>query len=52
MFKSPIINVMISATIKAAKGLRRDFVEVEHFLVSPKGTREFVVNSSVIKIQI
>ncbi len=39
---SPLINVMVRAAQKAAKGLRRDFGEVEHLQVSRKGPADFV----------
>jgi myo-inositol-1(or 4)-monophosphatase len=40
--RSAIINVMIRAAEKAARGLRRDFGEVEHLQVSRKGPADFV----------
>jgi len=40
--RSPLINVMVSAVMKASKGLRRDFGEVEHLQVSRKGPADFV----------
>src|SRR5689334_5976041 len=40
--RSPIINVMGNAALKAARGLIRDFGEVEHLQVSVKGPGEFV----------
>jgi myo-inositol-1(or 4)-monophosphatase len=40
--RSPAINVMIRAAEKAAKGLRRDFGEVEQLQVSRKGPADFV----------
>ena len=40
--RSPIINVMASAALKAARGLIRDFGEVEQLQVSVKGPGEFV----------
>src|SRR5215470_300914 len=40
--RSPIVNVMGNAALKAARGLVRDFGEVEHLLVSIKGVGEFV----------
>src|SRR5215469_16512081 len=40
--RSPIVNVMGNAALKAARGLIRDFGEVEHLLVSIKGVGEFV----------
>jgi len=40
--RSPLINVMVSAVMKAARGLRRDFNEVEQLQVSKKGPADFV----------
>ncbi len=40
--RSPIINVMASAALKAARALKRDFGEVEQLQVSVKGTGDFV----------
>ncbi len=40
--RSPILNVMGNAALKAARGLIRDFGEVEHLQVSIKGPGEFV----------
>ncbi|HTV87513.1 MAG TPA: inositol monophosphatase family protein [Stellaceae bacterium] len=40
--RSPIINVMANAALKAARGLVRDFGEVEQLQVSVKGPGEFV----------
>ncbi len=40
--RSPAINVMMKAADRAARGLRRDFGEVEHLQVSPKGPGDFV----------
>ena len=39
--RSPIINVMAGAALKAARGLRRDFGEVEQLQVSIKGAGEW-----------
>src|SRR5262250_2083937 len=39
---SPVINVMVRAVEKAARGLRRDFGEVEQLQVSRKGPADFV----------
>ncbi|MFA5122086.1 inositol monophosphatase family protein [Zavarzinia sp.] len=41
-FRSPLINVMASAATKAARGLKRDFGEVENLQVSKKGPSDFV----------
>lgn len=40
--RSPLINVMVGAVMKASKGLRRDFGEVEQLQVSRKGPADFV----------
>ena len=40
--RSPVINVMANAALKAARGLNRDFGEVEQLQVSIKGPGEFV----------
>ena len=40
--KSALLNVMTQAAQKAARGLIRDFGEVEHLQVSKKGTSDFV----------
>ncbi len=40
--RSAIINVMATAALKAARGLVRDFGEVEHLQVSRKGPADFV----------
>jgi myo-inositol-1(or 4)-monophosphatase len=40
--RSPVINVMANAALKATRGLIRDFGEVEQLQVSIKGPGEFV----------
>ena len=45
--RSALINVMIKAAEKAAKGLKRDFGEVEHLQVSRKGPGDFVSNADM-----
>jgi myo-inositol-1(or 4)-monophosphatase len=40
--RSPVINVMASAALKAARALLRDFGEVEQLQVSVKGPGDFV----------
>ncbi|WP_262694004.1 inositol monophosphatase family protein [Kordiimonas aquimaris] len=40
--RSPLINVMVSAVMKASRDLRRDFGEVEQLQVSRKGPADFV----------
>ena len=41
MLRTPLVNVMTSAAQKAARGLVRDFGEVEHLQVSKKGPSDF-----------
>lgn len=43
--QSPILTVMINAARKAARGLQRDFGEVENLQVSVKGPGDFVTAS-------
>jgi myo-inositol-1(or 4)-monophosphatase len=45
--RSPILNVMMNAARKAARGLVRDFGEVEHLQVSMKGTSDFVTSADI-----
>jgi len=45
--RSPLMNVMFKAADKAAKGLVRDFGEVEHLQVSRKGPADFVSNADL-----
>jgi myo-inositol-1(or 4)-monophosphatase len=45
--RSPIINVMAAAALKAARGLIRDFGEVEQLQVSVKGPSDFVSNADL-----
>src|SRR6266446_4085716 len=42
VMRSPTLNVMANAALKAARGLIRDFGEVEQLQVSIKGPGEFV----------
>lgn len=42
MIRSPVMTVMVDAVMKAAKGLRRDFGEIENLQVSRKGPGDFV----------
>jgi myo-inositol-1(or 4)-monophosphatase len=42
MIRSPLMTVMVDAVMRAAKGLRRDFGEVENLQVSRKGPGDFV----------
>ena len=45
--RSPVINVMTAAALKAARGLIRDFGEVEQLQVSVKGPGDFVSNADL-----
>lgn len=47
MPRSPLIEVMTRAVMKAARSLRRDFNEVGHLQVSKKGTADFVSNADI-----
>jgi myo-inositol-1(or 4)-monophosphatase len=42
MIRSALMNVMTAAALKAGRGLKRDFGEVENLVVSVKGTGDFV----------
>jgi myo-inositol-1(or 4)-monophosphatase len=42
MIKSALMNVMTAAALKAGRGLKRDFGEVENLQVSMKGPGDFV----------
>lgn len=42
MIRSALMNVMTTAALKAGRGLRRDFGEVENLQVSVKGPGDFV----------
>jgi myo-inositol-1(or 4)-monophosphatase len=42
MARSALMNVMVGAAMKAARGLKRDFGEVEQLQVSRKGPADFV----------
>ena len=42
MIRTPLINVMTAAALKAARGLKRDFGEVANLQVSRKGPGDFV----------
>ncbi|HLH11392.1 MAG TPA: inositol monophosphatase family protein [Methylovirgula sp.] len=42
MIRSALMNVMTAAALKAGRGLRRDFGEVENLQVSVKGPGDFV----------
>jgi myo-inositol-1(or 4)-monophosphatase len=45
--RSAVINVMTSAALKAARGLLRDFGEVEQLQVSVKGPGDFVTQADL-----
>ena len=45
MIRSPLMTVMTDAVMKAARGLKRDFGEVENLQVSRKGPGNFVTNA-------
>lgn len=45
--KTPLINVMTSAALKAARGLVRDFGEVDNLQISRKGVTNFVTESDL-----
>ena len=45
--RSPLINVMTAAALKAARGLIRDFGEIEHLQVSVKGPGDFVTQADL-----
>lgn len=42
VYRSPLLNVMTGAALKAARNLVRDFGELEHLQVSKKGPADFV----------
>ena len=50
--RSPLVNVMVNAAYKAAKGLVRDFGEVEQLQVSKKGPADFVSQADLRSEQI
>jgi myo-inositol-1(or 4)-monophosphatase len=45
MIRSALMNVMVAAALKAGRGLKRDFGEVENLQVSVKGPGDFVSNA-------
>ena len=45
--RSPAINVMVKAAMKAARQLLHDFNEVEQLQVSKKGPGDFVSNADI-----
>jgi len=50
--RSPLVNVMVNAAYKAARGLIRDFGEVEQLQVSKKGPADFVSQADLRSEQI
>lgn len=52
MARSAILNVMVSAAIKAGKSLTKDFAEVENLQVSRKGPADFVSKADLRAEQI
>ncbi len=52
MARSPLMHLMIKAADKAARGLRRDFNEIEHLQVSRKGAKDFVTNADLTAEQV
>ncbi|WP_297113187.1 inositol monophosphatase family protein [uncultured Devosia sp.] len=52
MARSALLNVMVSAAIKAGKSLARDFNEVENLQVSRKGPADFVSKADLRAEQI
>ena len=42
MLRSPLMNVMTAAAIKAGRGLKRDFAELPSLVISRKGPGDFV----------
>ena len=42
MIRTPLMNVMTAAALKAGRGLKRDLGEIENLQVSPKGPGDFV----------
>lgn len=45
---TPVINVMLTAVTKAARGLNRDFMEIERLQVSKKGPGDFVTKADLM----
>jgi myo-inositol-1(or 4)-monophosphatase len=43
--RSPVVNVIAGAVVKAARGLNRDFGEIESLQSSPKGSGKFASKS-------
>jgi myo-inositol-1(or 4)-monophosphatase len=47
MARSPLMNRMVKAADKAARGLRHDFSEIEYLQVTRKGAKDFVTNADL-----
>ncbi len=45
MARSALLNIMVTAALKAGRSLKRDFGEVENLQVSVKGPADFVTNA-------
>lgn len=45
MIRTPLMNVMVAAAIKAGKSLRRDFAELPSLTISRKGPGDFVTEA-------
>ena len=45
MLRSPLMNVMTAAALKAGKSLRRDFLELPSLTISRKGPGDFVTEA-------
>lgn len=52
MLKTPLINVMTKAVLKASKGVLRDFGEVDKLQISKKGVANFVTDADTRTEQI
>ena len=51
MAQSALINVILRASERAARGLLRDFGEVENLQVSRKGVADFVSNADILFVR-
>src|SRR6185312_6399761 len=45
MARTALLNIMVTAALKAGRSLKRDFGEVENLQVSVKGPADFVTNA-------
>jgi myo-inositol-1(or 4)-monophosphatase len=45
MARSALLNIMVTAALKAGRSLKKDFAEVENLQVSVKGPADFVTNA-------